>query len=91
MVSGFTYLPAPIPALPKMAVTVDEPPLFWRSQLQQAGFDPTAYPCPAAQRRLGRSLEMAFNWYDDDPEAMALIGQHLIAAADVIRSTGRKI
>ena len=37
-ITAFTYLPAPIPALPKMAVTVDEPPLFWFSAIAASWF-----------------------------------------------------
>ena len=86
-VTAFTYLPSPIPCLAKMDVTVDEPPLFWRQPLRQAGFDPAGYPCPVTQRRLSRSIEMVFNWYEPNQGAMDLLAEQLAAAAEAVEAT----
>jgi dTDP-4-amino-4,6-dideoxygalactose transaminase len=85
-VTAFHYLPAPIPGLAKMDMTVDEPPLFWRQPLRQAGFQPERYPCPITRRRLSRSLEAVFNWYEDDRPAMEAIAGHLRRAAAAIQA-----
>ena len=87
-VTAFAYLPAPIPALAKMDVVLDEPPLFWRQPLRQAGFQPKDFPSPVTQRRLSRSLEMVFNWYLDDRQAMEAIAAHLRAAAAAVLEMG---
>lgn len=77
----FRYIPVPIHRMKRLNPSDYEgPPVLWHAWLRQAGIDYSTTRCPQAERRSSRSLEMAWNWIEEDPEAMDRIAD-LFAAA----------
>jgi dTDP-4-amino-4,6-dideoxygalactose transaminase len=81
-VEAFVYIPTPIHRMRRLNPhDYDGPPVMWHPQLLAAGVDYRDSRCPSAEWRSRHSVEMAFNWTEVDPQAMAQLADCLLFAA----------
>jgi len=81
---AFIYIPIPIHRLKRLNPHGYEGPrVFWHEQLLRAGIDYRETSCPAAEWRADHSVEMGFNWTQDNPRAMEQI-------AGLVREAARR-
>lgn len=77
----FRYIPVPIHHMKRLNPSGYEgPPVLWHAWLRQAGIDYSTTRYPQAERRAARSLEMAWNWIEEDPAAMDRLSDRFAAA-----------
>ncbi|HQK95029.1 MAG TPA: DegT/DnrJ/EryC1/StrS family aminotransferase [Armatimonadota bacterium] len=73
----FAYVPSPIPTWPRLNwQTYTGPRVMWTESLRQSGVDYRTMECPNAHTKVARSLEMSWNYIEEDPERI----QRLAAA-----------
>lgn len=83
-VGTFLYIPVPIHRLPRMNPQgYTGPRVLWHEQLLRAGVDYRKISLPGAEARSLNSLEMGFNWTDENPQAMQDLAKTIRAVAGV--------
>jgi dTDP-4-amino-4,6-dideoxygalactose transaminase len=76
-VGCFQYVPSPIPTWPRLHwQTYDGPKVMWAEPLRQSGIDYRAVEVPNCVRKIGRSVEMGWNYIEPSEEKM-----HQLASA----------
>jgi len=65
----FAYVPSPIPTWPRLNwQTYAGPKVMWTESLRRSGVDYRTMECPNAHTKVARSLEMGWNYIEEDPE-----------------------
>ena len=81
-VPHFIYIPTPIHRLRRLIhQDYHSPRVFWHDQLARAGIDYRAVSCPQAEWRSQHTVEMGFNWTEDEPIAMCDLAAAIARAA----------
>ncbi len=91
----FSYITTPLHRLERLRPDTPAPRVMWSEHLRRAGVDYAALELPGCDAKVERSIEMSWNWIDDDPAAMAQLGaafvkveQHLDALREHDRRAG---
>ena len=66
----FSYVATPMHRLERLRTDTRAPKLMWTDRLRRAGIDYAALRLPGCDHKVERSIEMTWNWIEDDPEAM---------------------
>ncbi len=79
----FVYIRVPIHRMKRLNPGgYDGPRVLWHAQLERAGVDYREVSCPAAEWRAEHSVEMVFNWTEENPKAMKQIAGAIRQAVD---------
>ncbi len=66
----FSYVETPLHRLERLRADTAAPKTVWADRLRRTGIDYAALELPACEHKVARSIEMSWNWIDDDPVAM---------------------
>ncbi len=66
----FSYVVTPMHRLERLRADTAAPKVVWTESLRRAGVDYTSLELPGCERKVARSIEMTWNWIEEDPEAM---------------------
>jgi dTDP-4-amino-4,6-dideoxygalactose transaminase len=77
-VPAFEYVRQPLHRLPRLAPDTAAPRVMWTENLRRAGVDYRALELPGADAKIARSIELNWNYIDDDPAAMASLGDAFV-------------
>ena len=78
----FVYIRIPIHRMRRLNPGGYEGPrVFWHEQLVRAGVDYRKISCPSAEWRVEHSVEMVWNWTEENPGAMERIAAAMKSAA----------
>ena len=81
-VEAFIYIPTPIHRLRRLNPHgYTGPRVLWHEQLVRNGVDYRRTNCPGAEWRSGNSIELSWNWIEDNPPAMDQLAQAFRIAA----------
>lgn len=72
-VPAFSYVQTPLHQLERLRIGTKAPKVMWGDRLTRAGINYAALDLPGCQHKVSRSIEMSWNWIDDDPKAMRQI------------------
>ena len=85
-VETFFYIPVPIHRLKRLNPQgYDGPRVLWHDQLIRHGIDYRQVSLPAAEWRSEHTLEMGFNWTQENQPAMKDLGACICEAAEAVR------
>lgn len=80
-VDCFHYIPIPIHRLARLNPDgYQGPRVLWHDHLRAAGVDYRTISLPGAEQRSRTTVELGWNWTDDDPAAMAALAAAIIDA-----------
>ena len=68
---AFAYVPSPIPTWPRLQTSFDGPPVMWTKMLAAAGVDYSAVEIPNCVRKIGRAVELSWNFLEVDEAEIA--------------------
>jgi dTDP-4-amino-4,6-dideoxygalactose transaminase len=74
----FSYIRTPLHQLERLRSDADAPRTMWMDRLGRSGIDYGALDLPGCDHKVERSIEMTWNWIDDDPEAMRQLGDAFV-------------
>jgi len=75
-ISCFQYIPSPIPTWPRLHwQTYDGPKIMWTEPLRQSGVDYREVRVPNCELKIAQSVEMGWNYIEQDPEAISLLAR----------------
>lgn len=78
-VSAFSYVPSPIPSWPRLLTSnYDGPRVMWTENLRRYGVDYSQVEVPGCDSRIERSIEMGWNYLDEDQPGMAELASAFI-------------
>jgi dTDP-4-amino-4,6-dideoxygalactose transaminase len=66
----FSYVVIPMHRLERLRGETGAPKVMWRDRIRRSGIDYAALELPGCDRKVARSIEMTWNWIEDDPDAM---------------------
>lgn len=66
----FSYVATPIHRLGRLQAGSTAPKVIWSERIRRAGVDYASLELPGCERKVARSIEMTWNWIEDDPHAM---------------------
>jgi dTDP-4-amino-4,6-dideoxygalactose transaminase len=66
----FSYVETPLHRLERLRKGTGAPKTMWMDRLRRAGIDYAGLDLPGCNHKVDRSIEMTWNWIDDDLEAM---------------------
>jgi dTDP-4-amino-4,6-dideoxygalactose transaminase len=66
----FSYIATPLHRLERLRPDTRAPKVMWTESLRRSGVDYGALELPGCDHKVERSIEMTWNWIDDDPAAM---------------------
>ncbi|HET6507835.1 MAG TPA: DegT/DnrJ/EryC1/StrS family aminotransferase [Baekduia sp.] len=66
----FSYVETPLHRLERLRPQTRAPRVMWTDRITRAGIDYSALELPGCDHKVERSIEMSWNWIDDDPAAM---------------------
>ena len=66
----FSYVATPMHRLERLRADTAAPKVMWMETLRRAGVDYATLDLPGCERKVARSIEMSWNWIEEDPEAM---------------------
>jgi dTDP-4-amino-4,6-dideoxygalactose transaminase len=66
----FSYVATPMHQLERLRIDTAAPKVMWNETLRRAGVDYAALNLPGCERKVARSIEMSWNWIEEDPGAM---------------------
>ncbi len=66
----FSYIETPLHKLDRLKADTTAPKVMWTDRIRRAGIDYEALELPGCDRKVARSIEMSWNWIEDDPAAM---------------------
>jgi dTDP-4-amino-4,6-dideoxygalactose transaminase len=69
----FNYVQTPLHRLERLRVATSAPRVMWTDRLARCGIDYSSLDLPGCDHKVERSIEMTWNWIDDDLEAMRQI------------------
>jgi dTDP-4-amino-4,6-dideoxygalactose transaminase len=69
----FGYIVTPLHRLERLRADTKAPRVMWSDRLARSGIDYAALDLPGCDHKVERSMEMSWNWIDDDPQAMRRI------------------
>lgn len=70
---AFGYVETPLHQLERLRVDTRAPRVMWTDRLSRSGIDYATLELPGCDHKVSRSIEMSWNWIDDDPDAMRRI------------------
>jgi dTDP-4-amino-4,6-dideoxygalactose transaminase len=89
----FSYIHTPLHRLERLRPETAAPKVMWTEHLRRAGVDYAALELPGCDAKVARSIELNWNWIDDDPAAMDLLAdafckveEHLGALREHVRA-----
>ncbi len=75
---AFIYIPVPLHRARRLDPNgYSGPRVFWHEQIARAGIDYRSVRCPEAEWRSAHSVELAWNWTEPHPAAMAELAETL--------------
>jgi dTDP-4-amino-4,6-dideoxygalactose transaminase len=66
----FNYVATPLHKLDRLRADTQAPKVMWNERIRRGGIDYAALELPGCERKVERSIEMLWNWIEDDPDAM---------------------
>jgi dTDP-4-amino-4,6-dideoxygalactose transaminase len=77
-VPAFEYVRQPLHRLPRLAPDTAAPRVMWTENLRRAGVDYRALELPGADAKIARSIELNWNYIEEDPATMASLGDAFV-------------
>ncbi|MGA8353901.1 MAG: DegT/DnrJ/EryC1/StrS family aminotransferase [Solirubrobacteraceae bacterium] len=66
----FNYVATPLHRLGRLRGDTTAPKVMWSERIRRAGIDYAALDLPGCERKVERSVEILWNWIEEDPGAM---------------------
>lgn len=67
---AFSYIATPLHRVGRLQGDSGAPKAMWSDRIRRSGIDYGALELPGCDRKVQRSIELKWNWIDDDAEAM---------------------
>jgi dTDP-4-amino-4,6-dideoxygalactose transaminase len=77
-VPAFEYVRAPLHTLPRLAPDTKAPRVMWTENLRRHGVDYRELELPGVEAKIARSIELGWNYVEEDPETMAELGDAFV-------------
>jgi dTDP-4-amino-4,6-dideoxygalactose transaminase len=74
----FSYITTPLHKLDRLQADTRAPKVMWTDRIRRAGIDYASAELPGCERKVASSIEMAWNWVEDDPDAMRTLADCFI-------------
>ncbi|MGA8355165.1 MAG: DegT/DnrJ/EryC1/StrS family aminotransferase [Solirubrobacteraceae bacterium] len=66
----FSYVVTPMHRLERLRGATSAPKVMWTESIRRAGIDYAALELPGCEHKVAHSIEMSWNWIEDDAQAM---------------------
>ncbi len=74
----FNYVATPLHKVGRLRADTTAPKVMWSERIRRAGIDYAALELPGCERKVERSVEILWNWIEDDPDAMGKLADCFI-------------
>ncbi|HEV7941453.1 MAG TPA: DegT/DnrJ/EryC1/StrS family aminotransferase [Solirubrobacteraceae bacterium] len=74
----FNYVAVPLHKLERLRADTAAPKVMWTERIRGAGIDYGSLELPGCERKVQRSIEMLWNWIEDDLDAMRMLADCFI-------------
>ena len=74
----FNYIATPLHKVGRLRADTTAPKVMWSERIRRAGIDYAALELPGCERKVERSVEILWNWIEDDPDAMGKLADCFI-------------
>lgn len=67
----FGYVATPLHKADRLRPDTSAPKVMWSDRIRRAGIDYASLDLPGCEHKVAHSIEMSWNWIEDDPAAMS--------------------